>query len=267
VAADLHHVDGDLGQLSQVINNLVINAVQAMPSGGVIRITAGNVTLPHENEFELQGGDYVRIVVADEGIGIPEEQLARIFDPFYSTKETGTGLGLSTSFSIVAAHNGRIRVRSRQGEGTSFEILLPGVKALAASASQPEVIRGAGRLLVLDDDEALRVLLQRMLQRLGYACDFSGDVEEAVRMYQQRLDSGDRYDAVILDLTLPGREGGPEALRRLQSVDPDVTGIIASGYTDDAVLTEYRAHGFRGRLRKPMDMASLGAELHRVLGA
>ncbi|MEE4384127.1 MAG: ATP-binding protein [Pseudomonadales bacterium] len=266
VAENLHRVDGDLGQLSQVINNLVINAVQAMPSGGTIRITAGNVTLSHQNEFELQGGEYVRIAVADEGIGIPEEMLAKIFDPFFSTKETGTGLGLSTSFSIVAAHNGRIRVHSRQGIGTTFEILLPGVKALPAKAGHPEVLRGAGRLLVLDDDEALRVLLQRMLQRLGYACDVARDVEEAVRMYRQEQDRGQRYDAVILDLTLPGREGGPEALRRLLAVDPNVAGIIASGYTENAILAEYRTHGFRGRLRKPMDMASLSAELHRVLG-
>ncbi len=265
IAPDLAAVHADVGQLSQVIGNLVINALQAMPQGGTISLGASNVRLDHDDASGLPAGPFVQITVADEGGGIAADDLPRIFDPFFTTKRTGSGLGLSTSHAIVARHGGCITVASTPGRGTVFTLLLPASGAVPRTPVSSQAVRGAGRILVLDDDETIRVVVQRMLERLGYQADTCGDGEQALARYVEARRAGRAYDAVILDLTIPGHDGGAQVLPRLRALDPQVAAIVASGYADDNVLARHEAHGFRGRLHKPFDMAALSVELARVL--
>lgn len=265
LAEDLATVEADVGQLSQVIDNLVINAMHAMPEGGTIRIGAENVRLEGANPLDLPAGRYVRITVADEGTGIPAEVLPRIFDPFFTTKSTGSGLGLSSSYTIVSRHGGRITVQSTVGVGTVFEIHLPASTAPARAVAAVSTVQGHGRILVMDDDDLLRSLFRRMLTRLGYECDLCAEGNDAVRQFDAALRAGRRYDAVILDLTIPGNRGGAYVLPLLKALDPDVVALVTSGYADDDVLAHFEQHGFRGRIPKPVDMAALSAELARVL--
>jgi PAS domain S-box-containing protein len=267
LAESLAPVNADVGQLSQVISNLVINAIQAMPQGGTIRIGAKNVDLAGELAPALPAGRYVRITVADEGTGIAPENLPRIFDPFFTTKPTGSGLGLSTSYSIVARHGGLLSVESAQGVGTTFTVHLPASEGEVARPEKPRPVSGAGRILAMDDDDMIREVLPRALAHLGYACDACANGEETVARYRQALAAGPAYDAVILDLTIPGRQGGAEVLRQLRALDPHVVAIVASGYADDDVLAQPEKHGFRGRLHKPFNMLSLSVELSRLLRA
>jgi PAS domain S-box-containing protein len=265
VADDLSTVKADVGQLSQVINNLVINAMQAMPDGGDITITAGNLALTEPNPCGLPAGSYVRISVADEGAGIAPEVLPRIFDPFFTTKATGSGLGLSSSYSIVTRHGGSIAVRSTLGKGTVFDVCLPASGDTAPRRTESPIVTGAGRILVMDDEVAIQRLSQRMLARLGYECDTCGDGDEAVRLFGDAYRAGRPYDAVILDLTIPGRRGGAQVLPLLQAIDANTKAIVASGYAEDDILSSFEQHGFRGRLRKPVSLASLSGEVARVL--
>ena len=264
-ADDLDTVEADVGQLSQVINNLVINAMQAMPNGGTIKLGAENVRLRDGNEWGLPAGRYVRISVEDEGTGIAREDLSRIFDPFFTTKPAGSGLGLSSSYSIVARHGGRITVQSTVGQGTVFHVYLPASGAAPRSRPPLQAVAGGGRILVMDDDSSICRLFQRMLQRLGYECDVCRDGDEVMRHYEDAMRAGRPYDAVILDLTIPGNRGGVHVLPLLRQLDPQVVAIVTSGYADDDVLARYELHGFRGRIQKPIDMASMSAELARVL--
>jgi CheY-like chemotaxis protein len=191
--------------------------------------------------------------------------LPRIFDPFFTTKSTGSGLGLSSSYTIVSRHGGRITVQSTVGVGTVFEIHLPASTAPARAVAAASTVQGHGRILVMDDDDLLRSLFRRMLTRLGYECDLCAEGNDAVRQYDAALRAGRRYDAVILDLTIPGNRGGTYVLPLLKELDPDVVALVTSGYADDDVLAHCEQHGFRGRIPKPVDMASLSAELARVL--
>ena len=265
IADDLSAVNADVGQLSQVVANLVINAIQAMPHGGTIRIGAGNVRLGPEQAAGLPEGRYIRLTVADEGAGIAPADLPRVFDPFFTTKPGGSGLGLSTSYSIVARHGGRIDVASTAEIGTVFTVHLPASDAAVPPPPPPRVVAGTGRILVMDDDETIRLVVHRMLKRLGYAADTCAHGGEAVARFEEALRSGQAYAAVILDLTIPGHEGGARVLLRLRALQPAVVAIVASGYADDDVLSNHEDHGFRGRLQKPFDMTSLSLELARVL--
>lgn len=265
VAADLMAVNADAGQLSQVIGNLVINAIQAMPQGGTVRISASNVALPHNDPTGLPAGPYVQITVADEGCGISPENLARIFDPFFTTKPTGSGLGLSMSYSIIVRHGGRITAASELGRGTAFTVLLPASDAAPRAAAKKEAVTGRGRILVMDDDETICGILQRMLGRLGYAADTCQSGEDALTRYQAAQQAHQAYDAIILDLTVPGHVGGAQVLPLLKAMDPEVVAIVSSGYSNDDAIAHFETHGFRGRLTKPYDMASLSIELDRVL--
>ncbi len=262
----LPHVEVDVGQISQVVSNLVINAAQAMPGGGTIEVRAGREVLGVSNELGLDAGEYVKFSVEDDGVGIPESITSRIFDPFYTTKPEGSGLGLATSYSIVERHGGRMTMESEIGRGARFDVYLPASDAAPESRrDDSEVERGEGRILVMDDDEPVLVAMERMLEFLGYDCDIAFDGDEAVARYRDALRCGDPYRAVVLDLLIPGKPGGLRILERLRELDPDVTAIVASGYTDSDVLADPEAYGFRGRIRKPVEAAGLGDELARVL--
>jgi CheY-like chemotaxis protein len=280
---DLWPVDVDPGQMAQVLNNLVINAQQAMPQGGVIRIRAANVPDGHtdrRHSHAPQPGPHVRISVEDHGVGIPEENLAKVFDPYFTTKEQGSGLGLAIAYSVVTKHGGRIAVESRVGIGTTFLIDLPASSPRRAearpAATEPQAREEAAasaaagreraRILVMDDEAPVKEVLGAMLDRFGYEPEFARDGAEALAMYRAARDSGRPFDAVILDLTIPGGMGGKDTIHKLLEIDPQVRAIVASGYSDDPVMADFRRYGFRGVVPKPFRFEDLRAILIRVLG-
>jgi PAS domain S-box-containing protein len=262
-------VDVDEGQMSQVINNLIINADHAMPAGGVITVRAENIVVGTDNALFLTAGKYVKISVQDQGIGIAEANLQRIFDPYFTTKTKGSGLGLATCYSIIKRHDGLIIVESELGKGTIFHMYLP------ASEKQPTGSKGAekreqtssgrGRILIMDDEESVREILSNMLQHLGYAVECAGDGSEAIASYRKSLLAGNAFGAVIMDLTIPGGMGGKETMQRLKELDPQVRGIVSSGYSNDPVMANFRAHGFSGVVTKPYLVEELSQTLENVV--
>lgn len=278
IAPDLWTAEFDGGQLSQVIANLVVNADQAMPNGGTLTVSCDNfVALTHSSPAlrHLSPGDYIRIKVSDEGVGIPEKCLKRIFDPYFTTKETGNGLGLATTYSIVKNHGGVITVDSVPGHGTTFTIYLPATSEPQQSQTIPlpeqprekqvSEMTGKGRVLIVDDEEAIRALVDFTLARLGYEVTEAGTAREGVETYRKALEEGQRFDLVILDLTLPGGMGGKEALKELLEIDPQVIAIVSSGYATDATMSCYEEIGFRGVITKPYEAAELGRTVHELI--
>src|SRR6195256_3581276 len=221
--ADLWPAEIDPGQISQVIGNLVVNADQAMPNGGTLRVSCDNFTYNGDNGSviaDLTPGDYIRISIKDQGVGIPEDYLKRIFDPYFTTKPKGTGLGLATTYSIIKNHNGLIAVESELHYGSTFTVFLPAAihhELPVAESVGPltQAISGTGRVLVVDDEEAIRALVDFTLSHLGYEVVQAATALEGVNIYRERFEAGERFHAVILDLTLPGGMGGKEPLKKL----------------------------------------------------
>ncbi|MFC1718487.1 PAS domain S-box protein [Candidatus Poribacteria bacterium] len=268
ISDDLWPVEIDAGQINQVIGNLLINSKQAMPKGGIIRICAENVTVDERHDLPLQPGEFVKISIADQGTGIPQEHLQRIFDPFFTTKHEGNGLGLATSFSIIQKHNGHITVESRLGVGATFHIYLPASaeEALAvAEEEQGKPIMGAGRILVMDDEMQIRDLVSHMLSGIGYKVTTAVDGAEAIEIYKEAMESGDPFDAAIIDLTIPGGMGGKEAVQKLTEIDPGINAIVSSGYSNDPVLANFREYGFKGVVSKPYKVTELSEILHGAM--
>ena len=267
IAEGLWRAEVDTGQISQVVQNLVINAYQAMPTGGTLRIGAQNVTLGADAGPPLEAGSYVEISVADQGVGIPPAHLQRIFDPYFSTKQRGSGLGLATVHSIIENHEGHILAESEMGVGTTFTIYLPAQPEAAAAPAAVEAspTTGQGRILVVDDDEALLVTSRRMLEYLGYEVDTVGDGNEALDAYRVARDEGRPFAAVIFDLTIPGGMGGQEAIGRLLELDAGARAIASSGYSTDPIMSDYGQYGFRGVVVKPYDIKELGRVLDQAL--
>jgi PAS domain S-box-containing protein len=269
VQDDLWPVDIDQGQISQVIGNLTINAEQAMPAGGMVTVRCENFQLASESSAlaPLRPGRYVRITVRDEGIGIPEDYLKKIFDPYFTTKPKGSGLGLATSYSIIKNHDGLITVESKPGSGATFCIYLP------ASSSEilPDKTRpmtpsqGKGKILVLDDEEVICALVTHALTPLGYDVTEANDPEIAIQLYQEAMTGGEKFNAVISDLTIPGTMGGAEAVKRLRTLDPTVKAIVSSGYANDPVMSRYKEYGFCACIAKPYEISELGMVVHQVL--
>ena len=265
IAEDLWPAEVDVGQISQAINNIVINANQAMPEGGIIQISAENLIIDDGHGPSLKPGRYVRVSIRDQGVGIAEKHLLNIFDPYFSTKQEGSGLGLATTFSIIAKHDGHITVESLLGVGTTFHIYLPASDKAVPEKEEVKSIKGRGRILVMDDEASLRKIIGRMLEKLGYEPEFSKDGAEAIDKYKQAVASGKTYDAVIMDMTIPGGMGGKEAVNKLLEMDPEVKAIVSSGYSDDQVLANFEEYGFRGMLPKPYNSHSLSKVLHEVI--
>ncbi len=264
IAEDLRCAEVDPGQIGQVLHNILLNAREAMPEGGVIEVAARNA--------ETTGSDAahrIQISIRDHGPGIPAEVLPRIFDPYFTTKSGGTGLGLSTAHSIVAKHGGHISVESGPGEGTLIDIDLPA----CAESAEPEAAAGSSaecgreRILVMDDEEALRNLLQAVLGDLGYDVQLARDGAEAIALYQGAEGAGRRFDAVILDLTVSGGMGGMEAAARLKEIDPSARLIVSSGYSDSPVMADFARHRFDGVIPKPWTAAYVAKVLRTVLAA
>ncbi|MBD3392579.1 MAG: PAS domain S-box protein [Chitinivibrionales bacterium] len=257
----------DENQIGQVINNIVINARQAMASKGEIRVSARNRDIKDEEQEAVVPGTYVEVVIADSGPGIRPETIGRIFDPFYTTKEKGSGLGLATSYSIVKRHRGHLWVESEPGAGAKFTILLPALPEEKDSAGPgfAKAISGSGRVLVLDDVPLIAEMAADMLRGLGYEVRTYASGAEAVRAYQAARETGTPFDAAVLDLTVPGEMGGEEVMEKLRAIDPKVKALVSSGYADSPVMSRYREYGFGGAVVKPYRTRELAWAMHDLL--
>lgn len=273
IASDLWLADADKGQIGRVVQNMVINAVQAMPGGGTLRIMAHNDSRNDSDHPGLVAGDYVQIVISDTGEGIQPEHLLRIFDPYFTTKNTGTGLGLAAVYSIVKKHRGHIEVESEPGRGTTFRLWLPALRdrqkpnALAAPHPQQTTVRLKGRVLFMDDESSIRQMAGTLLQRFGLEVTCVSDGLAAVEAYQASLQNGSRFDLVIMDLTVPGGMGGLVALAKLRELDPAVRAVVSSGYSSDPVMANFRTHGFVARIAKPYESHEMAHVLRELLPA
>lgn len=270
LANNLRPARVDPGQIGQVVQNLVLNAVQAMPGGGIIRIALSNVEVT-ASDPNLAAGHYLRLVISDRGQGIDPENLPRIFEPYFTTRPQGFGLGLATAYSIVKKHGGHIGVESEPGRGTRFDLWLPASdEPVAAPPPVPTAAVPAklqGRVLFMDDDAPIRQMALLLLAKLGVEAVPAADGAEAVQLYEQAMTENRRFDAVIMDLTVPGGMGGREAMEHLRAIDPGVRAIVSSGYSSDPVMADHRAHGFQAMVAKPYRVADVAAALREVLAA
>ena len=265
ISEDLWPIEVDIGQFNQVINNIMINASQAMPLGGTIKVAVENLIIEERDNLPIKPGRYIRISITDQGIGIAEEYLSKIFDPYFTTKQKGSGLGLASTYSIIKRHDGHIRVESNLGVGTTFHIYLPASEKAIPEKEETGLIKGQGSILVMDDEASLRRTVGRMLGNLGYEPEFAKDGNEAIDMVKKAKEAGKSYDAVILDLTVPGGMGGKECITKLLEIDPGIKAIVSSGYSEDPVLSNSKEYGFKGMMPKPFKAQSLSKVLHDVL--
>lgn len=261
LAEDLWPVNVDEGQIAQVINNLTINAKQAMPDGGVLTVRTQNKTIGPDSSLPLESGAYISISLTDTGTGIAPKQLGLIFDPYFTTKPSGSGLGLASSYAIVKKHEGHITVKSRLGKGTTFTIYLK-ASPQAATVPEPQIQsevpeHRTGRVLIMDDEKLITDLASEFLSEEGFEVAVAADGAEAVEKYRQALAAGQKFDVVITDLTVPGGMGGKEAMRLLLSLDPEVKAIVSSGYSSDAVMSSFLEFGFKAVMPKPYQAATL----------
>jgi PAS domain S-box-containing protein len=273
IAPELLAVHADECQLVQVFSNILINAQQAMPHGGTIEIRAENAVETRkrwEYALRVEAGPYVRVSIADEGIGIPAEHLGRIFDPYFSTKQKGSGLGLATAHSIVKNHGGFLAVDSTLGRGTTVSVSLPAAFVRQAEESAaPARPASAGaftaRILVMDDEASIRTVAANMLEFLGYDAEVARDGAEAVARYKQARESGQPFDALILDLVVPDGMGGKETIEQLGAIDPAVTAILVTGYSQDRTVARFREYGFKAVVAKPFTLQELNRALRSVV--
>jgi PAS domain S-box-containing protein len=268
IAEDLWATDADAGQIGQAIGNLVINAVQAMPGGGTARIRGANVIIGEGEMAYVKPGPYVKIEVADTGVGIPGRNLKRIFDPYFTTRENGMGLGLTISYHIMKNHGGNLFVESEPGAGTTVSLYFP-----ASTERMPRVVEavsetareGKWKVLVMDDEDLVRDMAIGMLEHLGFEARGARDGREAIGMYKDADTEGTPFDLVVMDLTVPGKMGGKEACARLLGMYPDAKVIVCSGYSSDPVMSDHAAYGFLGMLGKPFHMEELMRVVEQVL--
>ena len=270
-------VEIDESQISQVIYNIIKNAREAMPNGGELLVKAERISAHSYNPLDLQAGEYVRLSIRDQGEGIDSTHLDRIFDPYFSTKQRGTqkgmGLGLSIAHSIIKKHKGNVAVKSLVGKGSTFYIYLPLIKMQFDKPDDPAAAEGdqnwkgdpqARKILIMDDEKDLLEVAGELLNRLGFETDFADCGEEAVEKYKKALESDQGFDAVILDLTVKGGMGGNRAMEKLLVMDPDVAAFVSSGYSDDAVMVNYREHGFAGVIVKPYNIDKFASEISKI---
>jgi two-component system cell cycle sensor histidine kinase/response regulator CckA len=270
LSGDLWPVVADAGQISHAINNIVINAREAMSQGGTIAIRTENADIAMDTALPLSPRKYVKISIQDQGVGISREDLSKIFDPYFTTKEEQhSGLGLAVAYFVVRKHDGHILVDSEPDVATTFSIYLPAAMESGASdresAASGAAHKGHGRILVMDDEDIVRGVLGRILERFGYETAFARHGMEAIEKYRDAMESGKAFDAVIMDLTVTGGMGGREAIELLRLVDPRATAIVSSGYSDDFVMADFRKYGFDGVIAKPYRAEELGEVLAKVL--
>ncbi len=266
IPEDLWGASIDEAQISQVIHNLVLNANQAMPQGGIIRISAENMVV--EEESHLKPGKYVKITVRDQGVGIPRENLSKIYDPFFTTKKDGNGLGLTTSYSIMKKHNGYIDVESREDNGTTFFIYLPAIYPApehTKTLNEVAAARKCLKILLMDDEIQILNAVGEMLRCYGYRVELAVNGSQAIDIYREAKNAGEPFDVVIMDLTIPGGLGGREAISILRGIDPDITAIVSSGYANDPIMADCEQYGFKGMVIKPYKFDELNGVLNKVV--
>lgn len=258
----------DKGQIDQVIQNIVLNARQAMPEGGTIDILCENF-IKEEDEHEeipIAAGDYVRLVISDEGVGIHPTLVEKIFDPYFSTKQEGSGLGMAVTLAVINKHKGHIECDSTPGTGTTFTIYLPAVRKTISDRSHVFAEhKGNGRIMIMDDEEMIRTLTASMLKSCGYEVVHAKNGEEALDLYKEAMTDAQPIDVVIMDLTIPGGLGGQETINKLKEIDPNVTAIVSSGYSNDPVMANFKEYGFKGCLTKPYLMGALTDAVSKVM--
>ncbi len=262
---NLWPVEADEAQIRQAFVNLVINAREAMPSGGTIRIRAENKEVGSLQLSSLDPGDYVMVTISDQGTGIAKGHMEKIFDPFFTTKKQSSGLGLTNTFSIIKSHKGHISVESEEGTGTTFTFYLPAAPDKIPEESVERKFFLNKRILVMDDEDLVRNVIDRMLTQCGCTASFARDGEEMIRLYKEALENGTPFDAVLIDLIIAGGMGGREAVRQLLEMDPHAKAIVSSGYSDDSTMSAFKTFGFSGALAKPYSISELGKVLNDVI--
>ncbi|WP_447971782.1 PAS domain-containing hybrid sensor histidine kinase/response regulator [Nitrospira sp. M1] len=272
ITKELWTVEVDVGQISQVVQNLVINAMQAMPDGGTITVFGQNITIESESSWtrgHLSVGHWVKVSFMDQGVGIQKEHVSKIFDPYFTTKPSGHGLGLATSSSIMKNHGGSVAVDSEIGIGTTFTIFLPASTESQIAMHKPstQIRIGHGNILIMDDDAPIRKVLSEMLEVCGYSQKTATNGEETLAVFAHAQEQGTPFDAVILDLTIPGEMGGRIVIQKLLKIAPSVKAIVVSGYSNDPVLSNFQEYGFHGRISKPFRLGEVSEVLHSVLSS
>jgi two-component system cell cycle sensor histidine kinase/response regulator CckA len=269
IQPDVWPADIDKGQINQVIQNIVLNAAHAMPQGGTVSIRCENVSITDRNSFpRLEKGRYVKISIEDTGIGIPAKVIDRIFDPYFSTKQEGSGLGLATSQSIINRHGGHISVQSKQGEGTVFTLFLPASERMIPPEQKSEVSGSTSqpaKILLMDDDAMVLDIAGKMITQLGHEVFLADRGEKAISMYREAMAADSSFDLVIMDLTIQGGMGGKDAVREIRALDPGAKVIVSSGYSNDAIMSNFREYGFRAAIVKPYRVQELSWVLRQVL--
>ncbi len=272
IEKDLWSAKVDENQIRQVFYNLTMNAIEAMPEDGTLTVQAGNTEIDNTNSLPLREGSYLRIVFADNGKGIAEENLVRIFDPYFTTKgmgaNKGVGLGLSVCYSVLEKHDGHIAVTSKPEEGTAFTLYLPilAEKAHTAKIEQTAFSSSSNRVLIMEDEIHVRTLERAFLEELGFEVTETGDGQEAIDRYKEALLLNNRFGLVILDLTVRDGMGGQLTMEELLKEDPSVKAIITSGYVDEPVVEHYKDYGFQGALGKPFSLEEFGEMVKMVIG-
>lgn len=265
---DLWEVVIDKGQMNQVVNNIVLNSLEAMPQGGAIVIKAENIELSETKKIPLEKGKYIKITIKDTGVGISYDNISKIFDPFFTTKQKGSGLGLATVFSIVKKHKGFIYSKSELEKGTTFYIYLPASIKLEndkKEGGKKKISKNKGKVLIMDDKSFIRKAAQRALDLFGYDVHGAEDGEEAISLYKKARDEGEPFDVVILDLTVPGAMGGLRALKELREIDPKVKAIVSSGYSDDPIMSDHVKYGFDEIIKKPYEYHELAEAVKKLI--
>jgi len=266
---NLWPVAADIEQIKQVIDNLIINAVQAMPEGGAIAVNAQNFIVSQPSHLPLKKGRYVKISVGDTGIGIKTEHLSKVFDPFFTTKQKGSGLGLTSSYSIIKNHEGLITVDSQLHRGTTFLVYLPASSKPVikkGKVNQREYFPRTGRVLIVDDEYVVRDVAERIVKLIGYLPDVAAGGKKGIALYEAALKKGRPYDAVLLDLTMPGGMGGKEVAKKIRAMDRRAKIVASSGYSTDPIMSNFKKFGFDGALAKPYQISGLSDILEKVIG-
>lgn len=266
IQEQLWPVEIDSAQISQVFNNLTNNAVQTIPNNGIIEVSAQNISITNRDVLPLPLGNYIQIKFKDNGPGISQEKLVKIFDPYYLFGQKESGLGLAVVYSIIKRHNGLINVQSTIGAGTCFTIYLPAVgKDSSVQKGIPATEQKGKKLLLMDDEAHIVELVGEMLNHLDYRVETARNGAEALEIFKQAKQANDPFDVIIMDLTIPGGMGGREAISFLREFDPHVKAIVSSGYSNDPVMSDCKNYGFNGMVSKPYKIEELCQEINRVL--
>jgi len=264
---EVYDVEMDEGKIQQVINNLVINAVQSMPEGGKIEVACNNVDMRAGDSPFAKEGRYVKISIKDNGVGISSENLKKIFDPYFTTKGSGWGLGLTTSYSIIQKHNGYFTVDSKINNGSVFTFYLPASdnKSSDTLLKDKYKITNSAKILMMDDDRFIRTNIEKIFLALGYKIIATEDGEKAIHIYKEELNKKKPFDIVILDLIIPGKMDGKKTMEELLKINPDVKVIVSSGYSMDPIMADYKKYGFAGVIAKPYQIEDITYLIESIL--